>query len=252
MADLETRRPGAVVTGGSRGIGAAVAVALASDGYDVVLSYRSRADQAAVVVSECESRGVHAVAVCADAGTAEGLAELFRAADTHLDQLRLLVNNAGVLPPAATIEGIDRERAMGLMATNAVGPLLHAREAVRRMSTATGGSGGVIVSISSRAAVRGAAGEFLDYAMSKAAVDVMTVGLAQEVAGHGIRVVGVRPGLIDTDMNSDQPGRVERLISTVPLQRVGTTQEVAEAVRWLASPAAGYITGVTLDVSGGR
>ena len=252
MAPLATRRPGAVVTGGSRGIGAAVAVALAGDGYDVVLSYRSRADEAAGVVSACESRGVRAVAVCADAGTDEGLADLFRAVDTHLDHLRLLVNNAGVLPEAATIDGIDRERAMRLMATNAVGPLLHAREAVRRMSTAMGGPGGVIVSISSRAAVRGAAGEFLDYAMSKAAVDLMTIGLAQEAAADGIRVVGVRPGLIDTDMNSGQPGRIERLISTVPLQRVGTAQEVAEAVRWLASPAASYITGVTLDVSGGR
>ena len=245
-------RPGAVVTGGSRGIGAAVAVALAADGYDVVLSYRTRADEAADVVRACESHGVRATAVCADAGTDEGVAALFAAADDHLDELRVLVNNAGVLPAPSTIEGIDRDRVMGVMALNAVGPLLHARAAVRRMSTASGGAGGVVVSISSRAAVRGAAGEFLDYGMSKAAVDLMTVGLAQEVAACGIRVVGVRPGLIDTDMNASQPDRLERLLSTVPLQRAGTAWEVAEAVRWLASPAAGYITGVTLDVSGGR
>ncbi len=252
MAAQQARGPGAVVTGGSRGIGAAVAVALAGDGYDVVLSYRSRSHEAAEVVRACESHGVRAFAVCADAGTDEGVAELFRATDSHLDQLCVLVNNAGVLPDPATVDGIDRERAMRVMATNAVGPLLHAREAVRRMSTASGGEGGVIVNVSSRAAVRGAAGEFLDYAMSKAALDIMTTGLSQEVARQGIRVVGVRPGLIDTDMNSGQPGRVERLIATVPLHRVGTAAEVAEAVRWLASPAAGYITGVTLDVSGGR
>jgi len=252
MAALDVRRPGAVVTGGSRGIGAAVAVALAGDGYDVVLSYRSREREAADVVRACESYGVRAVAVCADAGTDDGVAELFTAVDAKLGGLRLLVNNAGILPRATAIDGLDRGRAMEVMAVNAIGPLLHARQAAHRMSTESGGAGGVVVNISSRAAVRGAAGEFLDYAMSKAAVDIMTIGLAQEVASQGIRVVGVRPGLIDTDMNSGQPGRVERLIATVPLHRVGTAAEVAEAVRWLASPAAGYITGVTLDVSGGR
>ena len=252
MTAAARSRPGAVVTGGSRGIGAAVAKALAGDGYDIVLSYRSRADEAADVVRACEAHGVRALAVCADAGTDEGVTALFAAADAHLNELRVLVNNAGVLPVAATVDGIDRDRAMGVMAINAVGPLLHARAAVRRMSTVNGGSGGVVVSISSRAAVRGGAGEFLDYGMSKAAVDLMTVGLAQEVAACGIRVVGVRPGLIDTDMNAAQPERLERLVPTVPLQRTGTAWEVAEAVRWLASPAAGYITGVTLDVSGGR
>lgn len=252
VAVKNSRRPGAVITGASRGIGAAIALALAEDGYDVVISYLSRESEATEIARTCESRGVRAVAVCADAGTAEGLKVLFHAVDEHLGSLHLLVNNAAVLPIASTVDGLDYERVMGVMSTNSVGPLLHAREAVRRMTTQLGGAGGVIINISSRAAERGAAGEFLDYAMSKAAIDIMTIGLAQEVAGQGIRVVGVRPGLIDTDMNAGQPGRLARLISTVPLGRVGTAEEVAETVRWLASSKASYITGVTLDVSGGR
>src|SRR4029453_10131748 len=159
-----------------------------------------------------------------------------------------------VLPLPARVADMGADRSGRTFAVNALAPLLCAGEAVRRMSTARGGHGGVIVNVSSRAAVRGAAGEFVDYAMSKAALDTLTVGLAAEVATDGIRVNGVRPGLIATDMNSapEQRGRLERLLATVPMGRPGPADEVAEAVRWLASDAAGYVTGVTLDVSGGR
>lgn len=240
------------MTGGSRGIGAAVAETLAGAGYDVLITYSSRADAADEVVARCRERGARAHAVGGDLSDPATVTATFDALDTHFDRLDLLVNNAGILPPEAHVADLDAARCWRTFAVNSVAPLLCAREAVRRMSTARGGRGGVVINISSRAAVRGAAGEFVDYAMSKAAVDVLTTGLAAEVAAEGIRVNGIRPGLIDTDMNSSQPGRLERLMTTVPMGRPGRAEEVAEAVRWLASDDAGYVTGVTLDVSGGR
>jgi NAD(P)-dependent dehydrogenase (short-subunit alcohol dehydrogenase family) len=247
-------RPVAVVTGGSRGIGAAIAAALARSGYDLLLTYGSRARDAAAVAGRCRDHGGLARTVGGDLADPASVAAVFTALDEHFGRLDLLVNNAGVLPPPAPVADIDAERSGRTFAVNALAPLLCAREAVRRMSTSRGGRGGAIVNVSSRAAVRGAPGEFVDYAMSKAALDVLTVGLAAEVAADGIRVNGVRPGLIQTDMNSapQQRGRLERLLATVPMGRPGTADEVAEAVRWLASDAAGYVTGVTLDVSGGR
>jgi len=243
-----------MVTGGSRGIGAAVSAALAAAGYDLLITYATRADAAAQVADRCREQGAQAHTVGGDLSDPASVTVAFAALDRHFGRLDLLVNNAGTLPPAARVADMEAERSGRTFAVNALAPLLCAGEAVRRMSTAHGGDGGVIINVSSRAAVRGAAGEFVDYAMSKAAVDVLTVGLAAEVAAEGIRVNGVRPGLIDTDMNSasEQPGRLERLMSTVPMGRPGTVGEVAEAVRWLASDAAGYVTGVTLDVSGGR
>jgi len=247
-------RPVALVTGGSRGIGAAVSVALATAGYDLLIGYGSRADAADAVAYRCGAHGVEARTVGGDLSEPAAVTETFAELDRHFGRLDLLVNNAGILPPAARVADMDAERCGRTFAVNALAPLMCAREAVRRMSTSHGGRGGVVINISSRAAVRGAAGEFVDYAMSKAAVDALTVGLAAEVATEGIRVNGVRPGLIDTEMNSGpgQEGRLERLMSTVPMGRPGSADEVAAAVRWLASDEAAYVTGVTLDVSGGR
>ena len=244
----------AVVTGGGRGIGAAISAALARAGYDLLIAYGARAEAAAAVADRCREHGGQAGTVGGDLADPASVAAIFAALDQRFGRLDLLVNNAGVLPPPARVADMGADRSGRTFAVNALAPLLCAGEAVRRMSTARGGHGGVIVNVSSRAAVRGAAGEFVDYAMSKAALDTLTVGLAAEVATDGIRVNGVRPGLIATDMNAapEQRGRLERLLATVPMGRPGTADEVAEAVRWLASDAAGYVTGVTLDVSGGR
>lgn len=242
----------AVVTGGSRGIGAATASALASRGHDVLLTYATRSDAATAVVRACQQYGVKASARQVDLRELDEVERLFDEVDATFGRLDVLVNNAGLLPPVSRVEGLTADRVVQTLTVNAAAPALCAAAAVSRMSTSSGGRGGVIVNVSSRAAELGAAGEFVDYAMSKAAMDILTVGLSKEVAGEGIRVVGIRPGLIDTDMNAAQPGRVERLISTVPLGRPGTAAEVAEAIGWLASDAAGYITGVTLDISGGR
>jgi NAD(P)-dependent dehydrogenase (short-subunit alcohol dehydrogenase family) len=247
-----SERPVALVTGGSRGIGAATARGLARRGHDVVVTYAIGREAAASVVGDCAAHGIRAVALPLDQGDPDTVDSLFAELDDRFGRVDVLVNNAGILPSPGRVEDLTAERLVHTLTVNAAGPALCAARAVERMSTSRGGRGGVIVNVSSRAAQRGAAGEFVDYAMSKAAVDILTVGLAQEVAGEGIRVVGVRPGLIDTDMNAGQPGRLERLASTVPLGRVGTADEVAEVICWLASRAAGYITGVTLDVSGGR
>ena len=242
--------PIALVTGGSRGIGAATAVALAKDGWDVAISYRSRATDAGNVVTRCRELGRRALAVEADLSADDDIERLFAAVDADLGTIGGLVNNAGVVSPAGRVESFDGRRLRDVLAVNVVGAFLAAAAAVRRMSTARGGPGGVIVNVSSRAAVLGSAGEYVDYAASKAAVDALTVGLAAEVAVEGIRVVGVRPGLIDTDIHA--PGRLERLGSTPPLGRPGGPEEVAAAIAWLMSPAASYVTGTTLDVSGGR
>jgi NAD(P)-dependent dehydrogenase (short-subunit alcohol dehydrogenase family) len=252
MSEPAERRRTALVTGGSRGIGAAVAQALAASGFDVAITYATNSAAAAQIVDLCRVEGAAAHAFQADLADLEAVPRLFGLLDDRFDRLDVLVNNAGVLPPAAQVCDIDSKRATWVLTVNALAYLCCAREAVVRMSTSKGGSGGVIVNMSSRAAVRGAAGEFVDYAMSKAAVDVMTIGLAQEVGSEGIRVVGIRPGLIVTDMNDVHSGRLERLLDTVPMGRPGTVSEVAEVVAWLVSPGASYLTGVTIDVSGGR
>ena len=239
-----------LVTGGSRGIGAKTATTLAGQGWDVAISYRVRADVAEDVVDACLQLGRRAVAVQADMAAEADIVRLFATVDRELGPLSGLVNNAGVVTPVARIAEYTADRLQQLFAINVTGAFLAAREAVRRMSTARGGSGGVIVNVSSRAAALGGAGEYVDYAASKAAVDAMTVGLAREVAGEGIRVVGVSPGLITTDIHA--PGRLERLGSSPPLGRPGEPQEVANAIGWLISAEASYVTGATLDISGGR
>ncbi len=243
----------AVVTGAGRGIGAATAELLASRGSDVVLTYVRRSGEAAAVVARCAAHGVRAVAVRADVSQEDDVAAVFAAAD-DLGPLTALVNNAGVLDVQARVVDLTVERITRILAVNVVGSFLCAREAVRRMSTGSGGAGGAIVNVSSRAAVLGSPGEYVDYAASKAAVDTLTVGLAKEVAAEGIRVNAVRPGLIHTSMHADggEPERVARLASTVPLGRGGDVHEVAAAIAWLLSDEASYVTGALLDVGGGR
>lgn len=242
-------RPVGLVTGGSRGIGAATAVALAGAGWDVAITYRDRADAASEVVAACRARGGQAVAIGADLADPTTIEPMLDEAST-LGPLRLLVNNAGRVSPSGTVDTYTPGRLEAVLRLNVISAFLAAGAAVRRMSTARGGGGGVIVNVSSRASQLGGAGEYVDYAASKAAVDALTIGLAAEVADQGIRVVGVRPGLIATDIH--EPGRLERLGSTPPLGRPGTAEEVAAAIVWLASPGASYVTGATLDVSGGR
>ncbi|TCC17917.1 SDR family oxidoreductase [Kribbella sindirgiensis] len=239
-----------LVTGGSRGIGAAASLALATDGWDVAVNYRTQADEAARVVKACEERGARAIAVQADVAEAEQVERLFETVAAELGPIGAVINNAGVVSPAGRVAEYDAERLDRVFRINTVSAFLVAGAAVRRMSTAYGGDGGVIVNISSRAAVLGSAGEYVDYAASKAAVDALTTGLANEVAKEGVRVLGVRPGLIQTDIH--EPGRLDRLGATPPLARPGKPEEVAEVIAFLASDRSSYMTGTTVDVSGGR
>jgi NAD(P)-dependent dehydrogenase (short-subunit alcohol dehydrogenase family) len=243
-----------LVTGGSRGIGAATARLLAEHGYDVCISYRDRADSAQAVVADVEASGVRALAVRADVSQEEDVVRLFATAQTELGRLVGLVNNAAVLDQQSTVADLQAERIQRILSVNVLGAFLCAREAVRAMSTADGGLGGAIVNVSSRAAVLGGAGEYVDYAASKAAVDALTVGLSREVADVGIRVNAVRPGLIETEIHASggEPGRVGRLGPTLPMGRGGRVEEVAEAIVWLLSDKASYVTGSFLEVSGGR
>lgn len=243
-----------LITGGGRGIGAACARLVAQQGYQVCINYRSDDVAAMEIVRAIEAAGGTALAIRADVAQEGEVERLFAQVDARFGRLDALVNNAGVLARQMRVEQMDAARIERILATNVLGPFLCAREAVRRMSTRHGGNGGAIVNVSSRAAVLGSAGEYVDYAASKAALDALTIGLSKEVAGEGIRVNGVRPGLIHTEMHADggEPGRVERLQSSVPLGRGGEPEEVAQAVLWLLSDAASYTTGSFIDVSGGR
>jgi NAD(P)-dependent dehydrogenase (short-subunit alcohol dehydrogenase family) len=247
--------PGVVIiTGGSRGIGAATAGLAARRGWSVGVGYRDDADAAAEVVAQCEAAGVGAVAVRADVTDEVAVVGLFDAVTGALGPVTALVNNAGIVGGQGRLDELPLARLRRVLAVNVVGAFLSAREAVRRMSTRRGGQGGCIVNISSRAAVLGSPGEYIDYAASKGAVDTLTVGLAREVVGEGIRVNGVRPGIVRTELHASggEPGRVERVGPLVPMGRAGEPDEVAAAIVWLMSDEASYVTGAILDVGGGR
>lgn len=245
--------PVAVVTGGSRGIGRAVSLMLADRGYTVCLSYVSDAAAAQAVVDAITAKGGKAVAVRGDVGVEADVLALFAAAD-QLGTVAALINNAGVVDVAARVSEMSAARLQRMMTTNIVGSILCAREAVRRMSTKHGGRGGGIVNLSSVAARLGGPGQYVDYAASKGAIDTFTLGLAREVAGEGIRVNAVSPGIIDTEIHASggQPDRVARLGPDQPMGRAGTAEEVAAPIVWLLSDEAAYVTGANLDISGGR
>jgi NAD(P)-dependent dehydrogenase (short-subunit alcohol dehydrogenase family) len=243
-----------IVTGGSRGIGAATALLAAERGYAVCVNYRKNREAADEVVTKIQTAGGQALAVGADVASESDVVRLFETVDTQMGPLAGLVNNAGVLEMQTRIDRVDAARIDRVFATNVRGAFICAREAVRRLSTRHGGSGGAIVNVSSRAAQLGAPGEYVDYAASKAALETMTIGLAREVAAEGIRVNGVRPGIIYTDIHADggEPNRVDRLGPTLPMARGGSATEVARAILWLLSDEASYSTGTFIDVSGGR
>jgi NAD(P)-dependent dehydrogenase (short-subunit alcohol dehydrogenase family) len=243
----------AVITGGSRGIGAATALVLAEAGFDICLSFRADRVAATDVVGQCLDLGVDAAGVRADVRAEEDVLGLFHAAD-ELGPLGALVNNAGINAPAARLDEVTPGRLEALLAVNVVGSFLCAREAVLRMSTRHGGDGGAIVNVSSAAARLGSPDEYIDYAATKGAIDTMTIGLSKEVAREGIRVNAVRPGLIDTEIHAagGQPDRVQERQDSIPMARGGHAIEVARAIAWLCSDEASYVTGALLDISGGR
>jgi NAD(P)-dependent dehydrogenase (short-subunit alcohol dehydrogenase family) len=243
----------AIITGGSRGIGRATAIAAAARGFRVCIGYASNQAAANEVVAAIAASNGKAIAVKCDVGSEADILALFKAAD-GFGTLGALVNNAGIVGVTARVDEMSAERIQRMMAVNVTGSILCAREAVKRMSTRHGGKGGVIVNLSSIAAKLGSANTYVDYAASKAAIDTFTVGLGHEVAGEGIRVAAIRPGLIDTEIHASggDPDRAHRLSSMVPMKRVGTAEEIANAVVWLMSDEASYVTSAVLDVTGGR
>ena len=243
-----------LVTGGGRGIGAATARLAAARGYAVCVNYRSDGDAAARVVADIEAAGGRAAAIPADVGIETDVVRLFQECDQRLGPLSALVNCAGIIEKQMRVEDMDAGRLQRVFATNVFGPFFCSREAVRRMSTRHGGKGGAIVNVSSLASVYGSPNEYVDYAATKGAVDTLTTGLAREVATEGIRVNVVRAGHIYTEFHAlgGEPDRVERVKADVPMKRGGRPEEVAQAIVWLLSDEASYVTGTRLDVSGGR
>lgn len=243
-----------LITGGSRGIGAATALLAAQRGYAVAVNYTANSLAADEVVRQIRAAGGQAITVQADVAQEAQVVAMFEKVDAKLGRLTALVNNAGVVDVAQRVDEQSLARWRRMFEINVFGSLLCAREAVRRMSTRHGGTGGAIVNVSSVAATLGAAGQYVDYAAAKGAIDVFTLGLAREVAAEGVRVNAVRPGIIDTEIHASggQPDRAQRLAGQIPMQRPGTAQEVANAIVWLLSAEAGYATGSILDVTGGR
>jgi len=244
----------AVITGGSRGIGAATAQLAAARGYAVCVNYRRNRTAAESVVRAIERAGGKAIAVAADVASEADVVRLFETVDRELGPVTALVNNASILETQMRLEDMDAARLQRIFAINVTGCFLCAREAVRRMSTQRGGQGGAIVNVSSVAARTGSPGEYVDYAASKGALDTMTIGLAKEVAEQGIRVNAVRPGFIYTDIHASggEPNRVERVKQFVPMKRGGQPAEIAHAILWLLSDEASYTTGTFIDIAGGR
>jgi NAD(P)-dependent dehydrogenase (short-subunit alcohol dehydrogenase family) len=249
-----------VVTGGARGIGAATAVLMAANGWDVAVGYKVDAASAESVVDQCRSFGRRAVAVRADISAEKDVVSLFSRVDEALGPLTALVNCAGIVDQKARVDEYTSARLERMFAVNVIGSFLCAREAVRRMSTLYVGSGdgrgqgGSIVNVSSAASRLGSPSEYVDYAASKAAIDTMTIGLAKEVADEGIRVNAVRPGIVDTTIHASggQPDRVARMSGLIPMGRAGKASEIANAIAWLCSDDASYVTGALIDVAGGR
>jgi NAD(P)-dependent dehydrogenase (short-subunit alcohol dehydrogenase family) len=243
-----------LITGSSRGIGAATAILAAQRGYRVCVNFRTHRAAAERVVADIASHGGQAIAVAADISIEDDVRRLFDTCAESLGVPTVLVNNAGILEQQMRVESMTAARLQRVFATNVIGAFLCVREAVGRMSIKHGGSGGAIVNLSSGASRLGSPGEYVDYAASKGAIDTMTIGLAKELAEDGIRVNAVRAGYIYTDMHASggEPGRVDRLKSSIPLQRGGAPEEVARAILWLASDEASYVTGSLLDVTGGR
>jgi NAD(P)-dependent dehydrogenase (short-subunit alcohol dehydrogenase family) len=243
-----------IVTGASRGIGAAIATLAGARGFSVAVNFATGRSEAQAVAEQIVSAGGRARAIQADIAREEDVVRLFETAERELGPIKALVNNAAITGGFARVDSVTPETLERVLAVNVTGAFLCAREAVRRMSTKRGGTGGAIVNISSRAARIGSAGEWVHYAASKGAIDSFTIGLAREVATEGIRVNAVAPGLIETGLHAANgaPDRLERLAATIPIQRPGTPLEVAEAVLWLLSPAASYTTGAILEIGGGR
>jgi len=247
-------RPVMLVTGGSRGIGAATCRLAAAAGYDVAVNYASNRDAADTVVSACREAGASAVAVQTLVESETDVIAMFDEVVGALGPIACLVNNAGIVRDQVRFDEMSVERWREMFEVNVIGSFICAREAVQRMSTRHGGAGGSIVNVSSAASYLGSPGEYVDYAASKAAIDTMTMGLGKEVAEEGIRVNAVRPGVVYTDIHGSggEPGRVDRVAGGVPMRRGGQPEEVAQAILWLASDAASYITATTVNVSGGR
>jgi NAD(P)-dependent dehydrogenase (short-subunit alcohol dehydrogenase family) len=243
-----------LVTGASRGIGAATARLAGANGYDVCVNYLASPDAAEAVARNVEEAGSRAMTFQADTASEEDVVRMFAAVDERFGPVTALVNNAGITGGARRVDDVDSEMLRRVFDVNVVGCFLCAREAVRRMSTKKGGAGGAIVNVSSMASRIGGAGEWVHYGASKGAVDTLTIGLAREVADEGIRINAVGPGLIDTDIHTAAgfPDRVDKMAPTVPMKRGGSPEEVAEAILWLMSEAASYVTGTIVPVSGGR
>ena len=243
-----------LITGASRGIGAATARLAAHQGYALCLNYHQREDAVKQVLEQVRAAGVSAMTVKADVADESQVLQMFDMIDREFGRLDVLVNNAGMLEQQMRLEQMDAARWTRVLGANVIGSFLCAREAIKRMSNQHGGQGGSIINLSSIAARLGAPGEYIDYAAAKGAIDSMTVGLAREVAGEGIRVNAVRPGVIHTEIHASggEPDRIERVKASVPMGRGGQAEEVAEAILWLASERASYTTGALLDVSGGR
>lgn len=249
-----TQTPVILITGGSRGVGAATARLAASRGFDVAFSYVANEGAAAAVSADIEAMGRRALPLRADSADPAQVAKLFAAIDSEFGRIDVLVNNAAVLARQSRLEDLGFERMQRIFAVNAIGPILCAQEAVRRMAHRHGGQGGSIVNISSGAARLGSPNEYVDYAASKGALESFTIGLSKEVAREGIRVNCIRPGHIYTEMHASggEPGRVDRIKDSIPLGRGGDPEEVARAILWLASDEASYVTGTFLDVTGGK